>query len=276
MGDDGSVDDSHELLKKLDSEPAGPGRTFWGVTVLQAIEEFDAGPVWAFEQFEIDIDLPGLTKSELYRGPVTQSAVNAILAAISRIQAAATSGRSQVSLPIGLVTPQLAVDAEFGLLSVSEELPFRGGKLHHRPLLKAGQGEFDVSRHTSQQISRRIKCADSQPGVLSNIFGPSLYVYGGMIDDNIESRSSTKFSGLPAILGFRNGAVCVSTCDGKGVWITHIRRMKLKTDRALWPKVPATFGLQQLGLITAKEARSQTWSVPPEWKLSASRTFQEM
>ncbi|KAI5364041.1 Putative enoyl-CoA hydratase/isomerase, ClpP/crotonase-like domain superfamily [Septoria linicola] len=248
MGDDGSIDDSRALLKRLDSEPAGSGHTHWGVTILQAIEEFDAGPVWAFEQFEIDIDLPGLTKSELYRGPVTQSAITATLAAISRIQAAVASGRSQASPPVGLVTPQLAVDAEFGLLSVSEELPFQGGKLHHRPLLKAGQREFDISRHTSQQISRRIKCADSQPGVLSNVFGPSLYVYGGMIDDNVGNRTRTSVSGLPAIVGFRNGA----------------------------PKVHAAFGLQQLGLIAAEEIHSRTWSAPPDWKLSASRTFQEV
>jgi hypothetical protein len=32
------------------------------------------------------------------------------------------------------------------------------------------------------QISRRIRCGDTQPGALSKVFGRNLYVYGGMID----------------------------------------------------------------------------------------------
>ena len=47
MGDDGTIENPNDLLKKLDSQEIGPGRTHWGITVLQAIEEFDAGPVWA-------------------------------------------------------------------------------------------------------------------------------------------------------------------------------------------------------------------------------------
>jgi enoyl-CoA hydratase/carnithine racemase len=44
----------------------------------------------------------------------------------------------------------------------------------------------------------------------------------------------------------RDNAVCISTCDNKGVWITHIRRVKEKDHSSLWPKVPALQALHEL------------------------------
>lgn len=174
MGDDGSVDDSKDLLKHLDTLICRPGRSHWGVTVLQAIEEFDAGPVWAYDQFEIDIDQPGLTKSELYRGSVTTAAIAATLAAVSRVEAAVHGDLLTGEVPAEPFPPTLQADPKFRVLSVTNNTPFQGGRLHHRPLLKGAQREFDVNRHDSDQISRRIRCGDSQPGVLSRVFGGNL------------------------------------------------------------------------------------------------------
>ncbi|EME42433.1 hypothetical protein DOTSEDRAFT_73306 [Dothistroma septosporum NZE10] len=277
MGDDGTTDDAEELLAKLDTETCAPGRTHWGITILQAIEEFDAGPVWAFEQFELDIDQAGLTKSELYRGPITQSAVSATLAAISRIHAATgSSTRDDLSTSQHFL-PTLQAEESYGRLSVGSNQPFQGGKLHHRPLLQAAQRQFDVNRHTAQQISRRVRSGDSQPGVLSKVLGVSLYVYGGIIDDNADGRPPITVGKLPSpILGMRNEAVCISASDGKGIWITHVRRRKAKTDKALWPKVPATSGLIELGLITTADTYALRWPSALDWKLSPTRTFQEV
>lgn len=77
MGDDGSIPGADATLEYLNGDRIRPGRTHWGVTVLGAIEVFDAGPVWAFEQFPVNIDEKGLTKSELYRGPVTRAVITA-------------------------------------------------------------------------------------------------------------------------------------------------------------------------------------------------------
>lgn len=277
LGDDGTIDDANELLKRLDTAEMSPGRTHWGLTVLQAIEEFDAGPIWAFEQFPIDIDQPELTKSELYRGPITQSAITATLAAIGRIQQATASNQTNGYTSGRIISPHLKADPSYQRLSVSDKTPFQGGRLHHRPLLKAAQREFDVSRHTSEQISRRIRCGDSQPGALSKCFGSNLYVYGGIIEFNPEARHSASLDNIPCrILGMRNQAVCISTCDGKGIWITHVRRPKTKNDAALWPKVPATSGLLELGLLTASDIQSHNWPPPADWSLSPTETFQEV
>lgn len=174
MGDDGTVDNPKDLLKHLDTVTSRPGRSHWGITVLQAIEEFDAGPVWAFDQFEINIDQPGLTKSELYRGAVTTAAIAATLAAISRIQATANAYLPSSDIHTGPFAPDLQANPKFRLLSVGSNTTFQGGRLHHRPLLKGAQREFDVNKHDSDQISRRIRCGDSQPGVLSRVFGGNL------------------------------------------------------------------------------------------------------
>lgn len=274
MGDDGTVDDPNALLKSLDQDPCGAGRSHWGITVLQAIEELDAGPVWAFEQFPINIDEAGLTKSALYRGSVTRAAITATLAAVSRIQNAAALQNSTGRQVFGANLP---ANPQYRELSVSDRQPFQGGRLHDRPLLKAASRDFDITRHTAQQISRRIRCGDSQPGAQSNVFGPSLYVYGGQIDETLSNVKPVALPGRSVrILATRNTALCIPTADGKGVWITHIRRPKMKADKALWPKVPAVSGLIELGILTREMVQKFNMPSPADWARSERHTFQEV
>ena len=53
----------------------------WGVTLLQAEADMDAGPVWAAETFAMR---PAM-KSSLYRNEVTEAAVRAVFTAIERL-----------------------------------------------------------------------------------------------------------------------------------------------------------------------------------------------
>lgn len=136
MGDDGSIDDPNLLLEHLNSDPCLSGRSHWGVTILHAIEEFDAGPIWAFDQFPLDIDQVGLTKSELYRGLMALAAIAATLAAVSRIQDAAIStGHDFAGAPKSYAdlssrttnvtcSPKLKGQAAYAVLAVSDNLPF--------------------------------------------------------------------------------------------------------------------------------------------------------
>jgi enoyl-CoA hydratase/carnithine racemase/methionyl-tRNA formyltransferase len=268
LGDDGSVKDNSNLLQSLDRE-CRPGRSHWGITILQAIDQFDAGPVWAWEQFPVDIDQDGLTKSELYRGPVSRSAISACLTALRRIQLAA--GNNPIS-------PALKVNPDYKTLSVRDQIPFQGGTTHDRPLLKAAQREFDVNRHTAQHISRRIRCGDSQPGSLSRVFGQSLYVYGGIIEACPEGPNPGAYPAANpgTIVAVREEAVCISTCDGRGIWITHVRRPKRSADPALWPKVPAVSGLVELGILSRSELPRLHWELPNDFCKSPYSTFQEV
>ena len=134
MGDDGTINDANATLISLESVEVRPGRTHWGVTILEAIEDFDAGPVWAFEQFPIDIDQPGLTKSELYRGHVTRATVVAVRCAIDRVQHAAKGRRLSVGRSsTSPFSPNLRPNRSYGELSVTDNLPFQGGKTRKLP-----------------------------------------------------------------------------------------------------------------------------------------------
>src|SRR5271170_389477 len=53
----------------------------WGVTVLQAQAQFDAGPVWGSATFPMRC----ARKSSLYRNEVTEGAVSAVRAALARV-----------------------------------------------------------------------------------------------------------------------------------------------------------------------------------------------
>ena len=58
------------------------GAPVWGVTALQAIDEMDAGPIWASRTFVVDADPP--RKSDLYNGSVTDAAVALVHEVVAR------------------------------------------------------------------------------------------------------------------------------------------------------------------------------------------------
>ena len=77
----------------------------WGVTVLEAVEEFDAGNVWGFELFDVaETD----TKSSIYRSQVQRSAINSIMLALDRIK----SNKKNENYFL----PTLATNYTFGIL----------------------------------------------------------------------------------------------------------------------------------------------------------------
>lgn len=69
----------------------------WGVTVLQADGEMDAGDVWAC----VPCRLPRVPKSELYRGEIADAALEAVLLAVERFAGAPTcpAGRTRSVRP---------------------------------------------------------------------------------------------------------------------------------------------------------------------------------
>ena len=56
----------------------------WGVSILEAAKEFDAGPIWASHEFALEENPP--SKSSLYRNQVTEAAVRGVLEAVARIE----------------------------------------------------------------------------------------------------------------------------------------------------------------------------------------------
>jgi enoyl-CoA hydratase/carnithine racemase len=275
MGEDGTDDNIERVMAKdLWSEH---GRSHWGVTVLQAMVKFDAGPVWAWEQYKVDIDEHTLTKSSLYRGAVTRAALAACLVAIERIQLAAkevTRAESDNIDDWSRIDPGLEAKAEYKTASATTGEPFLGGHTTPLPLLKAAQRDFNVNRHCALMISRLIRASDSQPGCLTKMFTPNLYIYGGFIEDGKHMSEIDVKPGT--FIGIRNDAVCFKTVDGKGIWITHARRVKKLTDPSLWPKVPAVPLFTDLGIVDPNTVSQFLPVLPMDFSRLDYPSFQEI
>lgn len=161
------------------------GETQWGVTVLQAAAEMDAGDIWASAGFAVR----GGSKSELYRHEVTDAAVRALLQAVERFEA-------------GGYTPQPLDYAD----------PDVRGRL--RPSMRPGDRALDWDMDNAALLAR-IRCGDSAPGARGEIAGLRCQVFGAHVEPALRGRPGE-------LLGRREGAVCVATGDG-ALWLSHLR-----------------------------------------------------
>lgn len=160
------------------------GLTHWGVTVLQAAEEFDAGDIWALRTFR----MRDVAKSALYRHEVADAAVAAVVEAVSRVRDPGWTPQ-----PLDYEDPQV----EGGL----------------EPFMKQDARAIDWNAPT-ETVMRHLRCADSTPGVLDTIFGRRYQLFGGHVEYLLRGRPGE-------VLAHRDGAVCRATGDG-AVWISHV------------------------------------------------------
>jgi putative two-component system protein, hydrogenase maturation factor HypX/HoxX len=164
------------------------GETRWGVTILQAAAEMDAGPIWASHEFP----LPAVADSKggLYRNEVTEAAVRGVLEAVEKFESRQFRPR-----PLDYSQPDV-----------------RG---RPRPTITQKDRAIDWTRDSSDAVVRKIRAADSAPGVLDSLFGLPVFLYGAYYEDRLK--------GAPgAVLATRDGAICRATVDG-AVWITHLK-----------------------------------------------------
>ncbi len=195
------------------------GEAQWGVTVLQAEAEMDAGPVWASETFP----MRAATKSSLYRGEVTEAAVRAVLAAIERF----ASGR---------YAPQRAAPGAPGV---------RG---RARPLLRQEARRIDWQRDDTATVLRKVAAADGAPGVLDALFGAPCYLYDALAGVGVTAATAGR------VVARGGRAVLRATVDG-AVWIGHCRRadsegaLKLPVALAFpreWRQLPPADGFAEI------------------------------
>jgi putative two-component system hydrogenase maturation factor HypX/HoxX len=165
----------------------------WGVTILEAADEFDAGPIWASHEFAIEENPPA--KSSLYRGQVTEAAVRGVLEAVARIETG--------EFRSGAWQPEKLPDVA----------PYVRGRL--RPPMRQADRAIDWRRDKTTMIVRKIRAADSAPGVLGTLLGKSCFLYGAHEEERLQ--------GAPGqVLARRDGAICIGTIDG-AVWISHLK-----------------------------------------------------
>ncbi|WP_042374715.1 enoyl-CoA hydratase-related protein [Streptacidiphilus neutrinimicus] len=208
------------------------GRRAWGVTVLQAVAEMDAGPVWAAEPFDIPehAEAGGIAKSDLYRNELADAASVAVQRAVERF-----ASRRFVPGPAA-----------------------QGGAA--RPYFRQELRAIDWTGERTDAVARKLRTADSSPGVLDTLGGRAYYLYGGQPDDELRGVPGT-------LLATRDGAVCRATLDG-AVWLTALRPRREQggpaTAKAPAATVLATAGLlrgvPEIGAPLRPHHKRQTWA----------------
>jgi putative two-component system hydrogenase maturation factor HypX/HoxX len=159
----------------------------WGVTLLQAAEEMDAGDIWGTHNFK----MREASKASVYRREVTASAVSLVKTAVKDFQNKTFKPR-----PLNC--------GSAGVKGVS------------LPLMRQDERKIDWAHDATGDVIRKINCADSYPGVLDSLLGEPVYFYG--------AKPERKLSAEPGrLIAHSSGALCRATVDG-AVWIRVAKR----------------------------------------------------
>lgn len=159
----------------------------WGVTVVQAAEHVDSGPIWATYEFK----MRAASKSSLYRDEVTRAAVKAMLVAVRRFES-------------GLFVP---APLDYSRTEV------RG---RYRPFVKITERQIDWTCDEVATILRTIRSGDGAPGVLDEIGTLPVSLYGAHEEGTLVGKPGD-------IIAQRHGAICRAAVDG-AVWISHLKQ----------------------------------------------------
>jgi putative two-component system hydrogenase maturation factor HypX/HoxX len=220
------------------------GDTQWGVTVLQAMQDMDAGEVWAWEPFAVR---PGSTKSSLYRREVTHAAVVAVLRALQRF----TPG-SLTPTAVGFLGSDSNIHAQHppGTHEVRWILDSDPNKPGHtnkaatkpgtwNPSMRQDDRRINWSIDTTATILQKIAAADGSPGVLDALFSQPCRLFDAHpASAEVAAMFSDHEPGT--VLARRGPAVLRRTADG-AIWIGHVRKEEEATPTPTSPtQSPAT------------------------------------
>ncbi len=151
----------------------------WGVTVLQATDVLDGGPVWASAQFP----MRRARKGSLYRLEVTEATVLAVREALARV------ARGERPLPAPAPLPAL------------------------RPAPTAQERSIDWNHDDSETVLRKIHSADGYPGVQDSIQEHRFRLYDARADGALRGPPGTLLarSGEAICRATRDSAVWIGT-----------------------------------------------------------------
>jgi putative two-component system hydrogenase maturation factor HypX/HoxX len=186
------------------------GMAEWGVTILEAVEEADAGDIWETGRFR----MRPVGKSSLYRHEVRRAAVQMLVRAVDNF-----------------------ARGQFKPLPLDYEDPAVTGRV--RPLIKQADRAIDWGCDSTASVVRKIRAAEGHPGVRDAIAGTEFHLFSVYVERALRGRPGE-------IIATRNGAICRATVDG-AVWITHLKQRE--RDDRLFFKLPATRALELAGIV---------------------------
>src|SRR5512132_220112 len=148
----------------------------WGVTVLEANGDADAGDVWATRTFP----MRDVGKSSLYRHEVRRAAIDALLEALDNV----VSGRS----------PQPQADGPA------------------RPLMRQDVRAIDWRSDDTDAVVRKIRAGEGHPGVLDAIGGIDVHLFGAHPERELRGRPGAVIAQRDGAIcrATRDGAVWIT------------------------------------------------------------------
>jgi len=183
------------------------GEPEWGVSLLEAADEMDAGDIWANKTFPIR----QATKSSIFYREVTQAAIDCLWEVLSYFDA-----------------PDFKPDVQ------DYRKPGYTGKL--QPSIKQADRAINWKIHKTDEILRRINAADGSPGVLDEIYGKPVFIFNAHKENHLTGKPGE-------IIATANHAICRATVDG-AIWIGHLQPKLASGAKGI--KLPATFVLKDL------------------------------
>ena len=164
----------------------------WGVTVLVANGEFDAGGALATRSFA----MRETGKASLYRHEIRHAAIDALVDAVGQI---------------------------LGGVGRVERRAERSPDGQARPVMTQSVREIDWGRDCTETVVRKIRAGEGHPGVLGAIGEREFHLFGVHRERILKGRPGE-------LIAQRSGAVCRATVDG-AVWVTHLRQRDTPTRR---------------------------------------------
>jgi putative two-component system hydrogenase maturation factor HypX/HoxX len=160
----------------------------WGVIALSAVEEMDAGPIWASRTFPLPLE----RKTEVYNTVVADAAIACILETVDK-----------------------ALDPTFKPLA-QQDAPRPVGHARTRPVMRLRDRQISWS-DGDEAILRLIHAGDGMPGTAATIAGHAVFVYDARLG------RQTSVEALPGtVIGRHHHALEVATRHGS-IWVGHLR-----------------------------------------------------
>lgn len=163
----------------------------WGVTLLQAAAEMDAGDIWGARVFP----MAQRSKLSIYKREVSTAAVALIKTAVRDAERADFCPR-----PLDYGNPAV-----------------KGTLL---PTMRQGSRRIEWRKDSTQRIVARINAADSSPGIVDSLGGPDkqtfgVRLYGAIAEPNLKGKPGD-------LLALHEDAACYATTDG-AVWLRQLK-----------------------------------------------------
>lgn len=162
------------------------GQKNWGVTLLQAAEQMDAGDIWGTRIFPVRAS----SKTSIYKREVSTGAIYLVREALQRVA-------------LGNFTPR--------------ELDYSNPEVRGTlmPAISAADRRIDWMADSTHCIICKIQSADSTPGVKDVLYDTEVLLYGAVAEPSLR--------GIPGqVIAVYKGAICRATSDG-AVWIRQLK-----------------------------------------------------